>query len=86
MIGSKNLTLESSEQAATHPGQAHFASPGDKRVCRRCRFWAPKHVGAPYGLCRKAAVLLAPKRPPPIPCTATACKYFVSLTENPNSA
>jgi hypothetical protein len=76
MLGSKNLTGETSAQVITFPGQAHFAIPGAKRVCCDCWFWSPRRLSDKRGVCGKAASMMSRRGPPPIPRYATICQYF----------
>jgi hypothetical protein len=76
MLGSKNFTLETNAQLITHPGQADFAIPGAKRVCRDCWFWSPKHHNDPRAVCGKARSMSQGRDTQRIPRYATICKYF----------
>jgi hypothetical protein len=75
MIGSKYLTGPSPEQTLTHPGQAHFAIPGEKRTCDACLFWTPQRAGDRSAVCAKARARgLKPSHK--VPRSATICKHF----------
>jgi hypothetical protein len=76
MIGSKYLTGESPAQELTHPGQASFAIPGAKKICRECWFWSPLRAGDPRAVCGKAASMSPGRRPSRIPRNSVICKYF----------
>jgi hypothetical protein len=76
MLGSKYLTGETHAQVITHPGQAHFAIPGAKRICGDCWFWSPRRRSDKLGICNKAALMTRGRLPPKIPRYATICQYF----------
>ena len=75
MLGDSYLIGLTKAQELTFPGQASFAIPGDKRICRDCRFWAPRQAADRKGRCEKAAAMMRGQIPP-VPRTATACKFF----------
>ena len=74
-LGSGYLTMETAEQAITHPGQAHFAIPGDGRRCFVCNFWDRRHRSGNRAICLKAARMVG-RETPKVPRDAVACKYF----------
>jgi hypothetical protein len=76
MLGSKYLTGETHAQVITYPGQAHFAIPGAKAVCRDCWFWSPRRPNDKRAVCGKAASMSPGRRPASIPRYATICQYF----------
>ena len=76
MIGSKYLTGLSPEQTVTHPGQAHFAIPGEKRTCGACQFWMPQRPRDHSAICAKARETMGLKQSPKVPRGATICKQF----------
>ena len=78
LLGSDYLTSRTAEQAATHPGQAHFAIPGAQRHCFECRYWAPVHTqkDPKSAVCLKAAALMRNASPRKVPRNALICKYF----------
>ena len=76
MIGSKYLTDLSHEQMLTHPGQAHFAIPDEKRTCDGCLFWTPERARDRSAICEKARATMSLKRLPKVPRYATICKHF----------
>jgi hypothetical protein len=78
MLGSKNLTGETAAQWITHVGQADFALPGAKRVCRECWYWSPKYRDDSRAICGKARSMSAGRETQRIPRYATICKYFTS--------
>ena len=85
MIGLKYLTGSSLVYEATHPGQAGFAVLNSGKTCRECLMWSnqrgerTKIGNLKPARCRKALEHL--KDPPPIPHSATSCRY---LQLNPN--
>jgi hypothetical protein len=74
-LGTPHLTLETTEQAFTYPGQAHFAIPNATRRCAECELWSPKRKRDKLGTCLAAARMLG-KDPRQIPRIAVICKYF----------
>jgi hypothetical protein len=76
MLGNKYLTGETVAQGITFPGQAHFAIPGAKKVCRDCWFWSPRRAGDKKAVCGKAASMTPGQRPMAVPRYATICQYF----------
>jgi hypothetical protein len=81
MIGSKYLTDETLEQAATFPGQAHFAIVGATRCCQDCVHWRPYRAGDRKAVCEKAWISRNP--PPKVPAYATICKHFEKRSPRP---
>ena len=75
-LGSDHLTNETAEQAATFPGQAHFAIPGAKHRCFECSYWAPLRESAKFAVCLKAAALMRNASPRKVPRNAVICRYF----------
>jgi hypothetical protein len=76
MIGSKYLTDLSHEQMLTHPGQAHFAIPDEKRTCDGCWFWMPERARDRSAICAKARETMSLERLRKVPRYATICKHF----------
>ena len=87
MVGSRYLTDPDFNQLVTEPGQAHFASDNN-HTCRECDHWAnkraerDKHLNLKPARCLKALELSMNRDGiPPIPHSATSCRYFQA---NPN--
>ena len=79
MLGADHLTGETAAQLITHPGQAHFAIPGDQRICRDCWFWSPRRHTDMKAICGKTQALMGGRgRPVAVPRYATACKHFAA--------
>jgi hypothetical protein len=75
VLGSKNLTAETAEQAYTFPGQAHFAVFGAGRHCFECWYWNPRRKSDKRAICSKAAQMMRSETPR-VPRHATICQYF----------
>jgi hypothetical protein len=76
MIGLEYLTDQSPEQMLTHPGQAHFAVPDEKRTCDGCLFWRPQRAGDRSAICARARETTSLERQPKVPRYAIICKHF----------
>lgn len=76
MLGTDHLTGETAAQLITHPGQADFAIPGAKKVCRDCWYWSPRYKDDRRAICGKARAMSFGRETQRIPRYATICKYF----------